>query len=202
MKQIITISRQFGSGGRELGRRIADHLGIAYYDHEIVLELMKRTQMTEAYIQQVEESRAIPLLPITIGRTFTLPAGQMVEQSRSVFLGERDIILEMAERSDCVIVGRCADYILRQQNPFRIFVYADMDARITRCRLKGQDAQHITNKELQSQILSIDKRRARYYEFYTDQIWGDRNYYDLCLNTSHIDVKKAAKILAQFIQRD
>lgn len=201
MKHIITINRQFGSGGRELGRRLADNLGIAYYDHEIVLELMKRTHLTESYIRQSEERRAIPLLPITIGRTLAFPAHQMVAQSQSVFLGQRDIILEMAEKSDCVIVGRCADYILRQKNPLRIFAYADMDARIARCRLKGEDARHLTDRELQRQILSIDKQRAQYYEFYTDQTWGEKAHYDLCLNTTHLDLKKSAELMAQFIRR-
>ena len=105
----------------------------------------------------------------------------------------------MAEKSDCVIVGRCADYVLRDMDPFRIFVYADIDSKMKRCRERGDDAKDMSEKELKQKISSVDKKRSRYYQFYTDNNWGDRINYDLCINTSSKDIKVLAKKLADFI---
>lgn len=199
MNKIITIGREFGSGGREIGRRLAEKLEIAYYDHEIVLELAKRTNFSEEYIQRIEDSNPLPLLPITIGRTFSIQSNPMIEQSNSVFIDQANILNEMAEKSDCVIVGRCADYILRQKNPFRIFVYADMKFKIARCHEKGEGLEGLTDKEIKKQISSIDKKRAKYYQFYTGQPWGDKLNFDLCINTTYIDIKKVVSMIANNI---
>lgn len=200
MNRIITIGREFGSGGRELGRRLAEELGIAYYDQEIVTELLRRTNLAEEYVRHVEERHPLPLLPITTARTFGLKVTPKVEPALSVYNQESDIIVEMAEKSSCVIVGRCADHILRNMKPFRLFVYADLDARIARCWAKGEDAAHMNDQELKQKILAIDKKRARYYQFYTDQTWGDKAIYDLCVNTSSADIKKLTKLIAGFIE--
>lgn len=200
MNRIITIGREFGSGGREVGRRLAEELGIAYYDQEIVKELLKRTKLTEEYVRNVEERHPLPLLPITTARTFGLKVTPKVEPALSVYNQESDIIVEMAKKSDCIIVGRCADHILRDMKPFRLFIYADMEARIVRCRAKGEDAARMSDEELRQRILSIDKKRARYYQFYTDQVWGDKINYDLCINTSAVNIKKLAGITASLIR--
>lgn len=200
MNRIITIGREFGSGGREVGRRLAEELGIAYYDQEIVTELLKRTKLTEEYVRNVEERHPLPLLPITTARTFGLKVTPKVEPALSVYNQESDIIAEMAEKSSCVIVGRCADHVLRDMKPFRLFIYADMEARIARCRAKGEDAARMSDEELRQRILSIDKKRARYYQFYTDQVWGDKSNYDLCINTSAVNIKKLAGITASLIR--
>lgn len=200
MNRIITIGREFGSGGREVGRRLAEELGIAYYDQEIVKELLKRTKLTEEYVRNVEERNPLPLLPITTARTFGLKITPKVEPALSVYNQESDIIVEMAKKSDCIIVGRCADHILRDMKPFRLFIYADMEARIARCRAKGEDAARMSDQELRQRILAIDKKRARYYQFYTDQAWGDKINYDLCINTSAVNIKKLAGITASLIR--
>ena len=109
------------------------------------------------------------------------------------------MIQEAAERSDCVIVGRCADYILRDLKPFRLFIYADMRSKIARCREKGADAAAMTDKALQQKIIAIDKKRARYYQFYTEQNWGDKANYDLCINTTHTEIKKIIPALGEFL---
>lgn len=200
MNKIITISREFGSGGRELGRRIADMLQIAYYDQEIVNELAKRTNYTETYLHQMEDSNLIPLLPITIGRTFSSQFYQAVEPNQSTFAKQTKIIKEMAEKSDCVIVGRCADYFLHDKKPLRIFVYADMAFKITRCLEKGEVPEDLTDDELKQKIKSVDKHRAKYYQFHTGQAWGDKSFYDLCINTTSIEIKSISTTVARFIQ--
>ena len=213
MNRIITIGREFGSGGRELGRRLAEKLGIAYYDREIVAEIAKRTSLSEHYIQQIVERKPIVAFPIHVGRSFNIPLLSPVwEQGQAVYQEQHTIIREMAQKSDCVIVGRCADYILREQSPFRLFVYADMEARIARCRvnssLNGEETEKMTDRELRQHILGIDKNRAKYYDFYTGQTWGDRANYDLCVNTARsignpprgVDLEKIAVLIAGLLE--
>lgn len=199
MNKVITIGREFGSGGRELGRRLAEKLKIAYYDQEIIMEIVKRTALTEEYVRSIEENQPLPLLPITTGRTFSLQLGAIVEQHQSVFLEQSKILRELAEKSDCVIVGRCADYVLRESSPFRLFVYADMKSKMERCRIKGQFQKDLNDRDLQRQILSVDKTRAKYYQFYTGQTWGEKKHYDLCINTASTGVKSAVLAIEKFV---
>lgn len=197
MNKIITIGREFGSGGRELGRRLAEKLQIAYYDQEIIAEIAKRTSMSEQYIQQIVEHRPIVSFPIHTGRSFYPAVNPFLEQSHSIFHEQGNIIREMAEKSDCVIVGRCADYILQDQNPFRIFVYANMESKIKRCREKAPEQEQMNDRELEKHILAIDKNRAKYYNYYTDQKWGERLNYDFCINTSKTIIKEIVPVLAK-----
>ena len=114
MNRIITVSREFGSGGREFGRRLSEELGIAYYDHEIISQIAKRTALSEEYVQNIVEHHRFRSFPITIGRSFYPLPDPVFEQCIAVYQEQTRIIKEMAEQSDCVIVGRCADYILRE----------------------------------------------------------------------------------------
>ena len=199
MKRIITVSREFGSGGRELGRRLSELLHIAYYDKEIVTEIAKRTSMSEEYVRQITEQKPVMSFPISIGRSFYRMTDPVLDQNQAIFREQHQIIREMADKSDCVIVGRCGDYILRDLNPFRIFVYADMDAKIARCRERGKEDPPLSDKELKQKITKMDKGRAKYYEFYTGQKWGDRLNYDVCINTSGRSIKELAAVLVRLV---
>ena len=194
---VITLGREFGSGGRELGRRLADHLQIAYYDKEILSEIAKRTQLTEEYIHNVVEHHPYPLLPITVGHSLYPDMTFQIQQS--VYVEQSNIIKEMAAASDCVIVGRCADYILRDIKPFRIFVYADMESRIARCHKRAPEGEHLSDKEMKQMIQKVDKGRSKYYEFYTGEKWGNKSNYDLCINTSNVVIKERVPHLAAFL---
>ena len=197
MNKIITIGREFGSGGRELGKRLSDLLGIAYYDQEIVTEIAKRTQLAENYVQQVVEQKSGVFFPITIGRTFHSPGGDyLLKQYTSIYAEQANVLHEMAERSDCVIVGCCGDYILREYHPTRLFVYADEDAKIARCRQKADEHEQLSDKELRKMIKAVDKNRSKYYAYYTGHEWGNRTNYDMCINTSSVSVKDIAEALA------
>lgn len=200
MNRIITIGREFGSGGRELGRRLSEVLGIAYYDQEIICEIAKRTELSEHYVQAVVEHRPITSFPIHIGRSFYPVPDPVLDLNMSVYREQSNIIKEMAEKSDCVIVGRCADYILREKKPFRLFVYADMESRMERCRAKGPEDEKLTDKELTQKIKGMDKKRAKYYEFYTGQTWGDRLNYDLCINTTQTNIKEIVPAIARLCE--
>lgn len=184
MSKIITIGREFGSGGREIGKRLADELGIAYYDNEIITKIAERTELAEGYVAHVMENSPSTLYPITIGRSFYMGMDPIVEQNNVIYREQSKLIQELAEKSDCVIVGRSADYILREKNPFRVFVYADMEHKMERCRKRATEDEHFTDRELKRHIQDVDKRRGRYYQFFTGQTWGNRLNYDLCINTS------------------
>ena len=197
MNTIITVSREFGSGGRELSRRLARELGYDYYDKEILTEIAKKTSLSEDYVRQVLEDKPHGLYPITTGRSFMYVDTQPLQQASAVFNAQQEIIRDLAGKSSCVIVGRCADYILRDENPFRIFVYASMESRIARTRSRAAEGETLTDKEYQRQIQNIDKARAKYYSFYTDMKWGDKYHYDLCINTTNQDIPKLVPYLAK-----
>lgn len=200
MKRIITVGREFGSGGRELGKRLSDLLQIAYYDKEIIEEIAKRTRLAEEYVHQILEHRPNLYYPITVGHTLHAHGSDyLIRQQTAVFTEQANVLREMAEKSDCIIVGRCADYILRDLHPFRLFVYADMDARMARCRLKAPETEQLNDRQLKKRILGVDKNRAHYYTYYTGQKWGARENYDLCVNTSNIPVKEIATALANLL---
>ena len=197
MNKIITIGREFGSGGREFGRRLSELLGIAYYDQEILSEISKRTSLSEQYVQAIVEHRPSFSFPIHIGQSFYPLGNPAFEQTMTVYQEQARIITEMAAKSDCVIVGRCADHILRAFKPFRIFVYADMHSKMKRCCEKGPEDEQLSDKELRQKIAGIDKKRAKYYEFYTGHPWGDKLNFDLCLNTTRTVIKEIVPAVAK-----
>ena len=121
MNRIITIGREFGSGGREFGRRLSEELGIAYYDQEIISEISKRTSLSEQYIQAIVEHQPSFSFPIHIGRSFYPATSPVFDQTMTVYQEQARIIKEMAAKSDCVIVGRCADFILKEYHPWFFF---------------------------------------------------------------------------------
>ena len=173
MKKVITIGREFGSGGREIGRRIAEKLQIAYYDQEIVTEIAKRTKLSEEYVKRITEDRPYMAYPVHAGMSFHTAYYAYTEFDRSltVFAEQHNIIKELAERSDCVIVGRCADYILKEKDPFRIFVCADAESKLKRCRERSPEDENLSDSKIQRNIRSIDKGRARYYNYFSRQKW-------------------------------
>ena len=197
---IITIGREFGSGGRDLGRRLSEELGIAYYDSEILTEIAKRTSLSENYIKEIIEKKPYTSFPIHIGRSLHPMSSPIQEQTNIIYQEQSETIKDLAKKSDCVIVGRCADYILRDEKPFRIFVYADMAHKIERCKQRAPEDEHLTEKGLVNKIKSIDKNRKKYYDFYTGNDWGDRKNYDLLVNTSTLSVKQYAKSIAEMLK--
>ncbi len=204
MNKIITIGREFGSGGRELGRRLAEELGFEYYDKEIITEISKHTSLSEEYIQQVIECTPHRLYPITVGHSMTVAEDYTFRQVQSIYKAQSDILKNLAEKSNCVMVGRCADYILKDYDPFRIFVHASIDSRVKRCLEREHDGEHenehYTEKQMKREILKIDRNRAHYYRFYTGKIWGEKNNYDMCVNTTDTQIKSIVPVLAKIFQ--
>lgn len=198
MSLLITVGREFGSGGRELGRRLADNLHIAYYDKEILEELVKNTPYSQRYIEEVSEAKPMPLFPIHYGVSWST-VNDPFSPSTDVFKKQNEIMREMALKSSCVIIGRAADYVLRDLHPYRLFVYADMPSKIARCRERDSNP-NITDKEIIKNIKRIEKNRRSFYDFYANATWGAKENYDLLINTSGQDIKELANALAVYFE--
>ncbi|MBR3402465.1 MAG: cytidylate kinase-like family protein [Parasporobacterium sp.] len=191
MNQIITIGREFGSGGRELGHKLAQELKIAYYDKQILAEIVEMTEFSKEYVQEVVENRLTYMLPPAFSTGMSLGNEYQIMQMQKIIKAQTEVIKEMAAKSSCVIVGRCADYILRDTEDIdlvRLFVYADMDSRIRRCMERAPQGENYTEKELEKHIRRVDKNRANYYSDFTLQKWGDKSNYDMCINTTNMRI--------------
>ena len=199
---IITISREFGSGGRELGKRLAEALGYAYYDREILSMLAEQTDLNEDYLEHtLEENSLTNLYPITIGQTFSIMPNYFADQSTALLTKQTNLIKTLAAKSNCVIVGRNDDIILRDQNPLRIFVHADMEARIARCRRRDTDDANLTDKQFEKKINQIDKNRSKTHSILSPYKWGDRRGYELCINTTAITIKDVVPSLSAYAEK-
>lgn len=188
--RIITISREFGSGGRELGKRLADALGFAYYDREIVSSIAEKCNLDEGYVENVLRKGLTINVPVTFGHTFYFYSDPTSENELKVLNTQQQIIKELALRGDCVMVGRSSGIILEKYNPLRLFVYADMEWKVKRCRERASADEHLTDRELEKKIRQIDAGRARHQKLLTDRKWGAPEGYDLCINTTDLEIKK------------
>lgn len=194
---IITISREFGSGGRELGKRIADILGYSYYDREIITAIAEKHNFDANYVENVLESGFPINIPITYGNTFsyTDPTGQ---QAIELLATQSKLLKEFATKENCVIVGRSANIILEDFKPLNIFVYADLESKIKRCRQRAPEDEQLTDNEMKRKFRQIDAGRAKHHRFLSDTKWGDKEGYHLCINTSGLEVKSIAPVVADF----
>lgn len=200
MNKIITISREFGSGGRELGKRIAEHLGIAYYDKEIITEIAHKSGVAEEYVKNIIEKVPNTYFPNTIGRSFHTTVNPQLTLNAKIYGEQRNIIKELVKESDCLLIGRCSDYILRDYHPIRLFIYGDMDARLQRCRQKAVENEHLTDAQMKGKIKDIDKNRAKYYNFFTGHKWGAKENYDLCINTTQAEIKDISLPISELLK--
>ena len=190
-KRIITISREFGSGGRFIGEEVAKKLGITYYDKNIISEIAEKSGLSPEYIQESAElSPKKGLFAYALaGRDIT---GKSVEDM--VYEAQIKVILELAEKESCVIIGRNADFILKDRNDvLNVFIYGDMPEKIQ--RIMG--LYNVEEKEAVKMIADIDKRRMTNYNFYTDQKWGKASNYTLCLNSSQLGYDRCEAIIME-----
>ena len=192
----ITIGREFGSGGREIGKQVAQTLNIPYYDKELLAVAAEESGLSHEFLKNYDEKPTNSFLySLVMGQQNLLAGvrGSTVEQLADN--AQRDAVLSVAEKGSCVIVGRCADYILRDKPGLvRVFICADRDARIQRvCRRDG-----VSEKEAEEMLRRMDKTRASYYSFRTDRKWGAAESYDLCVNSSRRGTQAAAELIIQF----
>lgn len=193
-KRIITISREFGSGGRFIGEEVAKKLGIVYYDKNIIGQIAEKSSLSPEYIQEnAELSPKKGLFAYAFsGRDIT---GKSVEDM--VYEVQRNIILELAEKEPCVIIGRNADYILKDRDDvLNVFIHGDMPEKIK--RITG--LYNVKEKEAVKMMADTDKRRRTNYNFYTDQNWGKASNYTLCLNSSELGYDRCEAIIMECVK--
>ncbi len=196
--RIITISREFGSGGRELGELIAKKLGFAYFDKEIISIVAERSQMDEHYVEAVLDRGMFREIHMTHHGHSIANMSSVTHTARRIIDEQHKIINEIAEKGDCVIVGRNADVFLAEHEPLKLFVYATGEAKLARCRERAPENEHLSDRSLKKIIKRIDKMRARTHIFYSDIPWGDKRGYHLCVNTTDTDIEALAGILADY----
>ena len=200
MNTIITIGRQYGSGGKEIGRKLAEHYGIPFYDKELLKIAAKESGICEELFEDFDEKPTTSFLyslvmdPYALGynaSSFDMPLNQ------KVFLASFDAIKKVAEEGPCVIVGRCADYALRDfRNALHIFVHAPMSFK----KLRIHDEYEIPLDHVKDVAVKTDKQRASYYNYYTSKKWGDLKSYDLCLDSSILGIDGTVELISHAIQ--
>lgn len=194
----ITIGRQFGSGGREVGKKVAKALGIPYYDKELLAVAAKESGLSHQFLQAYDERPTNSFFySLVMGQQNLLVGAQNVTVEQLAAKAQRDAVQSVADKGSCVIVGRCADYLLRERGGLlRVFICADWDKRIDRvCRRDG-----LGQKEAEEKLRRMDKTRAAYYSFHTDRKWGAAETYDLCINSSRKGPDATADLILSFIR--
>ncbi len=199
--EIITISREFSSGGRELGKRLADLTGYDYYDSEIIYTVAKNIGVAPDYVENTLSNHGWQNLAITYSGT--LSSTTYVRASRVQVLVEQKKAIEQiaALGRDCIIVGRNADMILQDYQPFNIFVCAEMKAKVRRCMERALEGEKLTEKELIRKMKQIDKIRSQTRELMGGSDWGRRDSYHLTINTTDWKIKDLVPAVADFADR-
>ena len=201
-KIIITIARQYGSGGREIGEKISKLIGIPMYDKELITEAAANGNLSEDVIKNVDESAANSLL-------YTLAMGSNVmghgafgykmPLNDKLFILQSDVIKKYAKEGSAVIIGRCADYVLKdEENVLRLFIYGDLEQRKARIAERHPE---IKSSQIVDVINKTDKRRASYYNFYTGNKWGKYDNYDMAINSSTLGIDGTAEIIAAIAKK-
>ena len=202
MDKIITISRQYGSGGREIGKKIAEHFGIPFYDNELITRAARESGYAETAFENAEKKATNSLLySIAMGMSAygSQEAGfSHLSLDDRIYLAQSDIIKKCAEEGPCVIVGRCADYILKDRSDVvHLFVYADLDFRIQRAiQIDG-----VPKEEAESVVIKKDKRRANYYNYHSGEKWGKASNYHMCLNSGFVGIENATQLFIDFLEK-
>lgn len=184
---VVTISREYGSGGRYIGRLIADKLGIKFYDKDLVTKISKKTGLTEEYIENNEQTRS----------TLATLGGTELTNADELFISESQEIEKLADKESCVIIGRCSDFVLKDRDDvLKIFIYSSMEDKIKR----AIEFYGVNKEKAEKEIKKIDKLRANHYKYYTEREWKDYSNYDLCINSDNLGVEKSADLICKIIK--
>ena len=197
--RVITIARSYGSGGRKMGRLLARELGYEYYDREILRIASDESGISEELFNQADETKRMPLFRIAkemyTGEVIP-PDSDDIISNENLFRYQAKIIRELAATRNCVIVGRCANFILRgRENVINVFVTAP----VVDCVRRVMENDGLNLEEAEKKIRKIDKRRADYFKYFTGREWHDAALYDLCLNTGHMDEQKCVELVRAYM---
>lgn len=190
-KNIITIGREFGSGGRTIAKKVAEKLGIPCYDREIIDEVAIKSGLLKEEVEKKGEHLSASGKMSTIFTLYNLYSNMTKDDI--IWHAQKKVIEELAEKGPCVIVGRCADYILRERDDVvKVFIYADKETRADRIvKIYGEN-----DETPEKRIREKDKKRAAYYEHFTEMTWGDPSHYDICLNSRKLGIDKCVEIIS------
>lgn len=198
---IITIGREFGSAGREIGCKVAEAFDIKLYDKEMLARAAKESGICEEIFETHDEKPTNSFLYSLVMDTYSMGySGNTYTDmpiNHKVFLAQFDAIKKIADEGPCILVGRCADYALESyKNVVSVFIHADLDARIQRIAR----IYNLTNAKAKDMILKTDKKRASYYNYYTNKKWSDAESYELCLTSSELGIEGTAKAIIEYVQ--
>ena len=199
-KTIITFAREFGSGGHEVAKKVSEICDFSFYDKELIALAAKESGLSENLFDGLDEKPTNSLLYSLVmglqsGNSSYCRYGD-ITGADSVFRIQSQVIRELVAKGSCVIVGRCADYVLREQpRLINVFVHADLDFRIERIMKKFD----MKEKVAQDYIVKTDKKRSSFYNFYTNKMWGSVDNYDISIDTSKIGTDNAAKLIADYV---
>ena len=199
-KMIITIGRQYGSAGLEIGRKLAEELGVNLYDKEMLKRAAKESGLCEELFETHDEKPTNSFLYSLVMDTYSLGYSSSsyadMPINHKVFLAQFDAIKKIADEGPCVMVGRCADYALDdRKNVINVFIYADMDQRVRRIAQKYD----LTDAKAKDMIIKTDKKRASYYNYYTNKEWGNAKGYDLCIDSVQLGVYGTVKVILEYL---
>lgn len=202
-KIIITVARQYGSGGREIGERVAELLGIPLYDKQLITDAAAKGSLNEEIIRSADESAANSLLyTLAMGSNHygtAMHFGYKMPLNDKLFILQSEVIKEYAERGSCVIIGRCADYVLKDDHDvFRLFIYGDLEHRQARVKERHPE---VKPSQIIDMINKTDKRRASYYNFYTGNKWGKYDNYDMAVNSSTFGIEGTAQLIYASVKK-
>lgn len=182
-----------------MGKRLADEMGIAYYDREIIREIARKAKLDETYVEHTLNRRVGMNYPYSFSHSFSHVS--LIDYETAALLAEQhDILRQIAGKGDCVIVGRGADTVLADLQPLKLFVYADMAAKIERCRKRAGEGEDLGSREMERKIKQIDKQRAAVYDIASEYSWGDKRAYHLCINTTGVEISEIVTHIAQYAQ--
>ncbi|MBQ8786011.1 MAG: cytidylate kinase-like family protein [Oscillospiraceae bacterium] len=198
MKKIITIGRQFGSGGREIGEQLAKKLNYTFYDRNLIILAAEKGGMSHETLNAADERAANPWLYAAMSQTGQTSFNPNISTNDTLFTLQAGIIKDIAKTENAVIVGRCSDYILRNEDVelLNVFIYAPTEARVKRI----MERMDVTEQQALQLIKKKDKERKCYYDFYTDKKWASHSSYDLNIDSNRFGIEKAVEIIASAIE--
>lgn len=194
---IITISRQYGSGGRTIGKKLAQHLEIPFYDNELISISADKSGISQTYFKDAE-STAINNIVLSLSTLAPTTEIYGLPLNEKIFLIQSKVIKDLAEEGPCVIVGRCADYILQNyDNCVNVFIHSSLANRVRR----AVTSYNLPEKGAETAVSKTDKRRANYYNYFTNKRWGDAQNYELVLNSDKIGLDNTVELIQDYIKR-
>lgn len=195
---VITIGREFGSGGHEIGKRLAKKLGISFYDDELIELAAEKTGYNKEYIKDNDEKT--PSFSVSGLRSAFAPDYYQLTTLDNIQIEQYNIVKDIAQKESCVILGRGSDYALRDVGSINVFLYAPLQERVERKLALQNEDEPLNYDDMERKVQQVDKQHRKYYEYYSDKKWGNSQSYDFCINTSALGIDGTVDLIASFVK--